>query len=121
MTGCLKANRVGKPGTDVYELEPPLPVPLTPPTLCFNALESSSANTRAVPNWHRGWHGFSWHGDGPLSEKEAFSFQRPERGCCTWSTVHRLTLFDIESPSGENIRDLNVFQGVFQKNIYLHF
>lgn len=92
MTGCFKADCCGNPGTVVYKLEPP--------TLCFNALESSTANTGAVPSWHSGWHRFCWHGDGLLSEKEAFSLPRPEKTCYTWSTGHTLscvTLYDIVS------------------------
>lgn len=97
MTGCFKANCGGNPGTAVYKLEPP--------TSCFNALESSTANTGAVPSWHRGWHRFCWHGDGPLLENEAFSVPWPEKNCSTLSTGHTLscvTLSDIVSVCDES-------------------
>lgn len=82
------------------------PLNRSPPTLCFNALESSSANMGTVPSWHRGWHCFCWHGDAPLLEKEALSLRWPEKSCCTSSTGHtlsRVTLCDIVNLCGEKI------------------
>lgn len=92
MTGCFKANCGGNSGTTVYKLEPP--------TLCFNALESSTANTGAVPSWHCGWHCFCWHGDGHCWRKRPSALPWPEKSCCTLSTGHTLfclTLCDIVS------------------------
>ncbi len=113
-----KQKTGGNSGTAVYKLEPP--------TLCFNALESSTANTGAVPSWHRGWHRFCWHGDGPLLEKEAFSLPWPEKSCCTSSTGHTLsclTLCDIvsvsENGSGIWVSFLMYFE-IFFTSFYFH-
>lgn len=94
MTGCFRANCGGNPGTATNTLEPP---PHTH-TLCFNALESSTANTVAEPSWRCGWHSFCWHGDVPLLEKEALSLCCPEKRWSPSSTGHTLscvTLCDI--------------------------
>lgn len=50
-----------------------------PPTLCFNALESSTASTGAAPSWHRVWHCFCWHGDVPRWRKRPLACSRLKR------------------------------------------
>lgn len=66
ITGCLKANCGGTPGTVVYEVESP--------TLFVNALESFAANTEGwgggMPSWHHGCCSFCWQSEELLLGKK---------------------------------------------------
>lgn len=60
-------------------LPPPTPPPPPPPPHpALMSLNHPRLTLRAAPSWHHGWHRFGWHGDRPLSEREAFS--RPWTG-----------------------------------------